>query len=208
MSSDPAADQLLKRLGPGRLVLVVGASGSGKDTLISAATEHFGHDTCLIFARRAITRAPEQSEQHVAVDSKLFCELEEAGAFALSWQAHGLSYGILASICCEISRGRTVVANVSRSVIAIAKARFSNVTVVLVDCPQHIRERRVIGRGRENAAGVASRLQRVVDGFDTRLADIVIDNSGSVDEGAKQMIAAIRKIRATGTGDPRVRSAS
>ena len=73
------------------LVLVVGPSGAGKDTLLEAARQALADDPRFRFVRRVITRpADAGGEAHEAVTAEEFAARE----FALQWQAHGLSYGI------------------------------------------------------------------------------------------------------------------
>ncbi len=85
------------------LVLVVGPSGAGKDTLLEAAREALAADPRFRFVRRAITRPAEAGgEAHEAVTDTQFA----ARTFALAWQAHGLRYGIPNDIATDIAAGR------------------------------------------------------------------------------------------------------
>src|SRR5487761_2171053 len=81
--------------------------------------------------------------------------------FALRWRAHGLDYGIPEDIEDDLARGRIVIANVSRAVIADAAARFP-VRVIAVTAPAAILAARLAGRGRETEADIAARLARDV----------------------------------------------
>ena len=97
------------------LVLVVGPSGAGKDTLLDAARRKLAGDTRFRFVRRVITRpANAGGEDHDPVTEAEFATRH----FALQWQAHGLRYGIPADIADDLASGRVVIANVSRAVIA------------------------------------------------------------------------------------------
>ncbi len=110
------------------LVLVVGPSGAGKDTLLDAARRALAGDPRFHFVRRVITRpADAGGEVHEAVTEEEFA----ARDFALQWQAHGLRYGIPAD---AIEAGVVSVDNVSRTIIADAARRF-RVRVIEVTAP-------------------------------------------------------------------------
>ena len=75
----------------GTLALVVGPSGVGKDTLISAARIALAKDANFVFCRRIVTRATYgTSEDHDTLDAVVFTEAERAGRFFLSWHSNGL----------------------------------------------------------------------------------------------------------------------
>ncbi|MBN9309568.1 MAG: phosphonate metabolism protein/1,5-bisphosphokinase (PRPP-forming) PhnN, partial [Devosia sp.] len=75
----------------GALVLVVGPSGAGKDTLIGAAKTALAGDPRFTFPRRVVTRqAMVELEDHDSIDAVEFSRQKLRGAYALDWEAHGL----------------------------------------------------------------------------------------------------------------------
>lgn len=181
----------VQKLGPGALVAVVGPSGSGKDTLLRRARAYFSGNPAIVFPRRAITRAAgDDNEDHLPVSSEAFAHLRGNGAFALDWDAHGLRYGIPASIDKDIAAGRVVVVNLSRSVIPLARSRYSNVVAVAIAIDQETMRQRLIARGRETREEIEMRINRMdfspPEGF-----DCVIDNTGPLEESAGRLCALI-----------------
>jgi ribose 1,5-bisphosphokinase len=73
----------------GCLVLVVGPSGAGKDTLIRLARTALAGDARYVFPRRLVTRPPSADEDNAEIDEAAFAEGQAAGRFTLSWRAHG-----------------------------------------------------------------------------------------------------------------------
>ncbi len=174
------------------LVLVVGPSGAGKDTLLDAARDRLAGDPRFHFARRAITRpASAGGEAHEALTEAEFAARQAAGGFALFWQAHGLSYGIPTEIAEHLALRRTVVANVSRAVIEPAAARFP-ARVIEITAPAAILAARLGQRGREDAADIAARLARSVALPPT--VDIQrVMNDASLEEGVGRFLAALSR---------------
>ncbi len=170
------------------LVLVVGPSGAGKDTLLDNARQVLRDDPRFRFVRRAITRPTEAGgEDHDAVSTEQFA----ARAFALQWRAHGLDYGIPADIIDDLNRGIVVVANVSRGVIAAAAARFV-VQVIEVTAPPAILAQRLAARGRETAADMAVRLARSVPLPRDVAVDTVVNDATPAEGAARFLDALIR----------------
>jgi ribose 1,5-bisphosphokinase len=183
---------LSERIGPGRLILVVGPSGAGKDTLIDLARKALAEDASVVFPRRVVTRPASAFEDHDTLSEADFSHALRVGAFALSWEAHGLRYGVPAGVDGEISAGRTVVCNVSRTIIGAARVRYSLVTVVLITAPADVLAERLAARARSSDGEIARRLARapIVDGRD--VADVVIENVESPASSAQKLVALIR----------------
>jgi ribose 1,5-bisphosphokinase len=169
----------------GHLVLVVGPSGSGKDTLLAAAALSLRDDPRFRFVRRVITRAPG-IEDNEAIGEATFAARQAAGDFALSWEAHGLRYAIPADIVSDLQAGSVIVANVSRAVVAEAAERFP-VTVLLITAPDTLRAERLAQRGREGAAAVLDRLSRIVPPLPSHINTRTIINDGTIEEGAQAL---------------------
>ncbi len=177
-------------IGPGRLVLVVGPSGAGKDTLIGIAKSLCAEKGRAKFPRRVVTRPSSEFEDNLAMTPAAFDAAAGQGAFALRWRAHGHAYGIPREIDGAICAGETVVINVSRTIVAEARKRYRNVTVVLITAPADVLARRVAARQRASDTSVAGRLQRAALP-ETIVPDIVISNIGSPEEHGRELAAVI-----------------
>ena len=170
------------------MLLVVGPSGAGKDSLLKAARQEFRDDPRISFARRVITRpADPDGEDHEPATEREFAARE----FALSWSAHGLRYGIPA-----VDMAPVVVANVSRGVIAEA-ARHFPVRVIEVTAPPEVLIARLAARGRESPADIASRLSRAMT-ISEGVAVTTVWNDGTLAQGIERFVAAVREA----LGDP------
>ena len=193
-------------IGPGRLVLVVGPSGAGKDTLIDLARATLRNDASVVFPRRVVTRAAA-GEPHDTMDADAFENAARAGAFALTWDAHDLRYGIPAEIDAHIRAGRTVVCNVSRTIVAQARECYAEVRVVLVTAPAEVLAARLAARGRGSDGDLAKRLARS-DAFAGFAADCVIDNVGAPEDCATALTAVITGMTAARSAAATLRSSA
>lgn len=175
----------------GRLVLIVGPSGVGKDTLIDHARSHLQGDERVRFARRAITRPSAGGEDHEPLDPQDFDGRLAAGGFALHWDAHDVRYGIPAVIDDWLAEGCTVVVNGSRRTIAAARARYPDLEVIAITATEAVLTQRLRSRGREDEAAIAQRLARTAS-LDIDLAGArVIDNSGAITTAGAALMRAL-----------------
>lgn len=177
----------------GRLCLVVGPSGAGKDSLIAGAAAALAGNPAYLFPKREITRAADAGgEDHIAVGAQEFAARWAGGGYALAWEAHGLCYGIPASIDDALATGKSVVINVSRTVIETARARYPRLCVIHVTAPLNILAQRIAARGRETAADVATRLQRAAIIAPSGADVVEICNDGRLEEAVEAFVALLR----------------
>lgn len=183
----PSADLI----GPGRLVLVVGPSGAGKDTLIGLAQAACAGDNSIVFPQRVVTREASSFENNETVSPMLFGQMLAHGDFAFQWEAHGLRYGIPCSIVDDVRAGRTVVVNASRTIIEFARRSYANVTVVSVTAPPDVLAERLAARARPSDGKVDDRLRRAVA---APVPDVVINNIGPADGHAAELLGIIGRV--------------
>lgn len=180
---------------PGVLVLVIGPSGVGKDTLIGGARTALDGDKRFSFVRRLVTRPADiDLEDHVSLDLAEFARAAEAGRFALTWQAHGLDYALPIGVDTDLALGRVVVANISRHAVPLALAKYRLCRVVQVCAEISLRAERLARRGRENRDQIVARLAREGAALPDAVTPIVIDNSSSIGIGVAALVMALRRI--------------
>jgi ribose 1,5-bisphosphokinase len=178
-------------IGPGRLVLVVGPSGAGKDTLIGLARAACAGDGSAVFPRRVVTREATVFEDNAQVSFEAFRQARDRGEFAVHWEAHGHGYALPRAIDDELRAGGTVVANVSRTVVAALRRAYADVVVISITAPAEILSQRLAARARGSDGEIAERLGRAVDGA-AAAPDVTIDNVGSAEAHAQELLRIIR----------------
>jgi ribose 1,5-bisphosphokinase len=189
MTETAAMSEADAKIGPGRLVLVVGPSGAGKDTLLGLAQAALADDGEVVFVRRVVTREASTHENNAQVTPEAFRAARDDGAFAIDWEAHGLSYALPRSIDGDIRAGRNVVANISRTVIPTLRAAYADVVVVSITAPPEVLAARLASRGRASDGPLGDRLKRSVE---TSGADVTISNVGAADAHAAELIKVIK----------------
>lgn len=145
----------------GRLIWLMGASGSGKDSLLNALRATVSGEPLLV-AHRYITRAADAGgENHVALSEGEFFQRKARGLFAIDWQAHGFYYALGREIDLWLAQGLDVVVNGSRLHLPQARARYGEGLLPLyLQVSPAVLSQRLHQRGREDEAGIAQRLQR------------------------------------------------
>jgi ribose 1,5-bisphosphokinase len=184
-----AADPSAAAIGPGRLILVVGPSGAGKDTLLGLAKAACADDPSIVFPRRVITRQASASEDNEEVSASTFEAAVARDEYAMHWQAHGHCYALSRAIDDELRTGHAVVANVSRTVIAAMRRAYADVVVVSITAPPNVLAERLAMRGRSSDGRIEHRLGRTVE---EAAPDLTIVNTGGAEYHARQLVRAIK----------------
>jgi len=173
----------------GKLIYLMGASGSGKDSLLHAVSGWQQAGQHVIAARRYITRKIRPGcEAHTALSQSNFDLRERAGDFLFNWQAHGFQYGIGREVLTELACGKHVVINGSRRYLVTAQDIYPGLIPVCLEVLPEVLEARLIARGRENAEEIAARLQRAEE-FSNIIPDnaIRISNNDQIEVAAEQL---------------------
>jgi len=174
----------------GRLYYVMGPSGAGKDSVLGWVRAHgVSHD--VLCAHRYITRpADAGGENHVALSDAEFASRVRRGLFSLTWQAHGLNYGIGREVEHWLERGARVLVNGSRDAFPRACERFPSLQPVLITASRETMARRLVSRGRESSQDIAERLARC-DAYRVPAGALVIFNDGDLGEAGNALLGAI-----------------
>lgn len=144
----------------GRLIYLMGPSGSGKDSLIEAARAPLHAINCEV-VRRVITRSAESvGEDAIGVSRVEFALRREQGDFALCWHANGLDYGIPIVIDEWLKEGRNVLVNGSRGHLVQAQSRYPTLVPILLTVKDIVLRERLGRRGRESLVEIEARLRR------------------------------------------------
>lgn len=163
-----------------RLVLVIGPSGAGKDSVLEGLRANWPFAQPAHFARRTITRPVKpDDEQHEAVDAAHFELLLVAQAFAMHWQANGLSYGIRRTELEPLEAGHWLFVNGSRAYLPQVLQAWPQATVVHIGASRDVLAQRLARRGRETEDAVAMRLSREV-ALHLPAHVVAIENNGSL----------------------------
>lgn len=180
------------------LIVVVGPSGAGKDSLISYARDRLGADPTILFVRRIVTRAAlADAEDHETLSVAAFRESEAMGMFAVAWKAHGLQYAIPRHVRDHLAAGGVAIANGSRAALPAIRAVFGRVVPVHVTCRPEVLAARLAARGREDLDQQQRRLARVATAVETWEDAIEIDNSGDIATAGEAFLAVIREAMRT-----------
>lgn len=180
---------------PGCMIVVVGPSGAGKDSLMAEAANHLAGRSDIVFVRRMVTRAGDAGgEAHRPVSHDEFEATSAAGGFAVFWRAHGHGYGIPAPTIEMVRTGRCLVANGSRAALVDFATVYPSLVVIHVTADRDCLVARLAARGRESEAEIGARLDRPEPTLPAGLAIYTVDNSGDLVQAGRHFARLVEAI--------------
>ena len=172
----------------GQLFLLIGNSGSGKDSILNDVLSTWPkNQTPIKVPQRFITRPSHMTEPFFSVSPEEFQKMKTNNEFSLTWHIYDLDYGVPKLVEDWLSDGMIVVINVSRTIIPEARRIFPDLKVIFVKVPFEITLARVKSRGREaeDDEVFKERVNRAKLNQNFPDADIIIDNSGDLQIAVK-----------------------
>ncbi len=167
-----------------KIILIVGPSGSGKDTLLRHARKTFESQNRFIFSKRYITRPPDTNEDNYYVDQYAFEQLCRGGFFLATWEAHNNLYGIPHHIFTTNKAPSAIVCSISRTAISDFEKVYSDTITINVTVNDEILRERLITRGREDTLSINKRIQRAKLPIQSKKL-IAFDNSAALSESKR-----------------------
>lgn len=170
-----------------KIVLIVGPSGVGKDTLLKSARKELKGE--VNFVRRYITRKPDKNEKNYFLDDFAFEILKHNSFFASTWNAHGNYYGIAKNSI----KNKVNVISISRSKISDFEKLYDKVYTINITVPKEELRNRLLLRKRESIEEIEKRLNRSYEKIEAKKL-IEFDNSKDIEESSKEFIDLIKKL--------------
>lgn len=174
----------------GTLFLIIGNSGSGKDTIIREVIKLWPDSKMPVrVAKRYVTRPPHESENHVSITPDIFYHMKREGKFFLTWHSYDLEYGIGKEVLTWISQGTNVLINVSRLVVSEVCRKIPGTKVIFIFVPLEVTIARLKKRKREpaNSDAFHKRLLRAQNNPNNVDADFTVENIGSLKKSAQKL---------------------
>jgi phosphonate metabolism protein PhnN/1,5-bisphosphokinase (PRPP-forming) len=178
--------------GAGRLVAIVGASGSGKDSLIGWLKSRLADRPEVMFVRRTVTRAANAAfEDHDTLAADDFARAEKEGSFAVVWQAHGLKYGLPVEALRHVQSGGIAICNGSRNALVEIGRVFGKLQIFELRVDPAILAARLRARGRETDAEIENRIARGSMCSPPLFNPVIVDNSTTIDIAGEATLAQL-----------------
>ncbi|WP_273266677.1 AAA family ATPase [Flexistipes sinusarabici] len=169
-----------------KIILIVGQSGAGKDTLLNSASKHMECN----FVKRYITRSPDETENNYYISWDCFKTLSEIGYFIAEWSAHSNLYGIAKN---DIKEGTNII-SVSRQVVEKFEHIFEDVITIEITAPKEVLLQRLKERGREKTEEQQKRLERMYEKINAKKL-VTFNNYLEKEASSRKFVELLKRIK-------------
>ena len=182
----------MQQTATGVIFVLVGPSGSGKDTVLNWLHTRLAGQTDILFVRRIVTRISDADhEDHETMSEEAFHQARASGAFALHWRAHDLHYAIPVSVINHLNKGGLAIVNGSRRTLSEMEAAFNHLQIIHLDVDPAVLAERLAHRSRDSDTSVTARLAQGALEFKARTPVIHVSNNGPVEAAGRHILDLI-----------------
>ena len=178
----------------GNLFIISAPSGAGKTSLVHALLNINPHiDLSVSYTTRDPRSGEQDGKDYHFVSREVFLEMAKRGEFLESAEVYGNFYGTSqAWISQEIAKGRDILLEIDWQGAAQVRKLFAeSISIFILPPSLQALERRLTGRGKDNAAVIAKRLAAVrEDVAHVAEFDYVIIND-NLDEALHELNAVV-----------------
>ena len=178
----------------GNLFIISAPSGAGKTSLVHALLNINPHiDLSVSYTTRDPRSGEQDGKDYHFVSREVFLEMAKRGEFLESAEVYGNFYGTSQIwISQEIAKGRDILLEIDWQGAAQVRRLFAeSISIFILPPSLQALERRLTGRGKDNAAVIAKRLAAVrEDVAHVAEFDYVIIND-NLDEALRELNAVV-----------------
>ncbi len=168
-----------------KIVLIVGASGVGKDTLL----RNIKNKIKVNLVKRYITRLPDKNETNYFLQEEAFKILEKNNFFISTWNAHNYFYGIAKnSITEELN-----IISISRAKIKDFEKQYKKVYTINITLNKNDLKQRLEKRDRETKEEIEKRLNRSYEKIEAKNL-IEFENNKNLTESVEEFLKLLKQI--------------
>ena len=175
----PSSSQSVINQLSSRLVIFVGPSGSGKDTLmVKVRDQILAEDLDIHIVQRWITRAHDETEGFRSITKKEFYRCRSQNLFALSWEIYDNCYGVPWDEINPFLEKGIVLLNLSRAELERVKTIYPKCKIVLVEVSKDLASDRIKQRKRDQGKMLDARLKRLQEKINLPfIPDLILKNN-------------------------------